>query len=155
MHRTLPIMKKYVLPILHGMFLGIAIGIGWSLFFSYLYGAKTYYPSSPAFVDKFNRPLDAVAVSVLLWMAMGLVFSAGTYIFTIKSWSPLKQTIVNFLIYYLGFSPLAILAGWFPLTWANFAVFTVIFVLVYLIVWTISSHIAKKEVKQINEKLKG
>ncbi|MGN1407703.1 DUF3021 domain-containing protein [Lactobacillus sp.] len=147
-------MKKYVLPILRGMFLGIAIGLGFSLFFCYLYRAKTYYPSSPAFVNKFDRPLNAMAVSVLLWMLMGLVFSAGAYIFSIKSWSPLKQTIINFLIYYLGFSPLAVWAGWFPMTWPNFGIFTLIFILTYVIVWTISSHIAKKEVQQINDQLK-
>lgn len=75
---------------------------------------------------------------------MGLVFGLGYYIFEIKDWSLTKQTIVNFIVYYCGFTPLAILAGWFPLTWPLFAAFSATFIVIYAIIWLIAYYIDKR-----------
>lgn len=117
---------------------GVLIGMALSIFFSYLSGTGNYYPSSSLFMVQFATPLDALVVSIVLWALMGILFGFGAMIFEIKKWSTLKQTVVNFLVYYLIFSPLAILAGWFSLTLMNFLAFTVIFVVVYAICWLVT-----------------
>lgn len=126
-----------------------------SLFFSYLYGLSNYVPSAPTFTNHFSRPLNAVLASVILWGLMGFIFSAGALIYKHEQWSILKRTIVNFVIYYCGFTPLAILAGWFPLTLVNVAVFTGIFVLVFILMWFINTYITKREVRRINKKIRS
>ena len=112
-------MKKYVKYTIGFSGIGVLIGLAISLVFNYLNGSTTYYPSSPNFVNQFAHPLNSVTVSVILWMLIGCVFGFGSLIFEFKNWSLLKKTIINFCAYYAGFAPLAILCGWFPLTWIN------------------------------------
>lgn len=133
---------------------GVFIGLVISLIFNYVENSNLYYPSSVAFVKKFARPLDAVAVSALLWALMGLVFGFGSMVYSIKKWSYLKQTITSFIIYYVGFTPLAILAGWFPLNWVNMIIFTAEFILIFLLFWTFYYWKAAREIKRINQKIK-
>lgn len=147
-------MKKCRLLLINGIALGELFGLVFSLFFSYLYGLNDYVPSAPTFTDHSTRPLNAVLVSVILWGLMGLVFSAGALVFKVIYWSIRKRTIINFAVYYCGFTPLAILAGWFPLTIVNWLFFTGIFVLVYVLMWMINMYLVKREIKRINQKLK-
>lgn len=123
----------------HGVLIGMAI----SIFFSYLSGTNTYYPSSSTFMAQFASPLNALVVSIVLWALMGILFGFGAMIFEIKKWSTLKQTSVNFFVYYVVFSPLAVLAGWFPLTIMNFVIFTVIFIAIYALCWVIAWFIGR------------
>ncbi|MCD7123504.1 DUF3021 domain-containing protein [Limosilactobacillus caviae] len=146
-------MKKYFSYIISGISLGEFYGLIISLLFSYIYDLNNYVPSASTFTNHFTRPLNAVLVSVILWGLMGLVFSLGALVFKIENWSLRKRTIINFIIYYCGFTPLAILAGWFPLNLINWLVFTVIFVMIYLIIWFINFYSIKQDLKKINRKL--
>lgn len=148
-------MKKNLSNGLSFAAIGILIGLAFSIFFSYLAGTGIYTPSSSAFMDSFANHIDAVLVSIVLWGLMGLVFGYGSLIFGIKKWSTLRQTVTNFLVYFVGFTPLAILAGWFPLTLSNFIGFAVIFTVVYAFCWIIGWMInyVNKEFDNISIKL--
>lgn len=148
-------MKKHIFLIINGVIFGEFFGQLFSLLFSYLYGLNSYAPSAPIFTNHFSRPLNAVLVSVILWGLMGLVFSAGALVYKNEHWSIRKRTIVNFAVYYCGFTPLAILAGWFPLTLINFAIFTGIFILVFIVMWFINMQVTKRELNQINKKIRS
>lgn len=147
-------MKKYVRLGIESATIGIALGFLDSLVFSALNGASTYYPSAPRFVSRFGSPLEATAVSTLLWVLMGFVFGYGSLIFTIEKWSLLKRTVVNCCVYYVGFLPLAIAAGWFPLNWAWLAGFTGIYLLIYAIIWAINYLIEKTRIRKINRRIR-
>lgn len=134
--------------------IGVLIGLIISLFFNYLNGASTYYPSAPTFVSQFNRPLNSVTASIVLWMLIGILFGFGSLIFDIKKWSLIKKTIINFCVYYLGFVPLAIMCGWFPLSAINLAIFTLIFIVIYAIIWFYSWYQLRKEIAAVNNKVK-
>lgn len=147
-------MRKYVFYIIYGISLGELIGLAFSLFFSYVFKLDYYVPSAPTFTSHFDRPLNAVLVSTIIWGTMGLIFSIGALIFNVENWSIRKRTIINFIIYYCGFTPLAILAGWFPLTLINWLFFTAIFVLVYVVMWFINVYLVKRDLNKINKKLR-
>lgn len=147
-------MKRTIKFCLQGAQLGIIIGLFWSLVFNYMYNSSAYYTSSPVFYEKFNRPLNAVLVSIVLWGAMGLVFSLGSIVFTFDSWSLLKRTVINFVIYYCGFTPLAILAGWFPLNAYWLIMFTLIFIGIYIIIWGFNAINMRKQITEINQSIK-
>ena len=51
-------------------------------------------------------------------------------------------------------SVLALLAGGVPLNLINLSKFTVVFILIYIIIWYCSYHKAVKDVKSINQKIK-
>ncbi|QNQ80377.1 DUF3021 domain-containing protein [Lactobacillus sp. PV034] len=146
-------MKKHIFLLINGIAWGEVYGLAFSIFFSYIFRLNTYAPSTPAFTEHFTRPLDAVLASIILWGLMGLLFSAGALVFKVKNWSLRKQTIINFIIYYFGFTPLAILAGWFPCNLVWLTIFTIIFILIYLVMWSINVYIFKREVRKINQKL--
>lgn len=147
-------MKKVLKNAVQGMALGVVLGLVISLMFNYGYGTAQYYPSSPQFMAHFTHPLNAVLVSLILWATIGVVFSLGALIFKIKNWSLLKCTIVNFWIYYLGFTPLAMLAGWVPMTLKSLSTFTITFLLIYLLMWLINVVRDRHQIAKINERIK-
>ncbi|MPQ35087.1 DUF3021 family protein [Lactobacillus fermentum] len=148
-------MKKYISFMINGTSLGISIGLVISLLFSYGYHLQNYVPSSPNFTSHFDRPLNSVLASVVLWGLMGLVAKLTMLIFKKENWSLRKRTSINFIVYYFGFMPLVILAGWFPFSILNLAIFSGWFILCYLAIWIINYKIVKRELHSINEKLKN
>jgi len=147
-------MKKVIKNAIHGMQTGVVLGLLISLFFNYLYGSNHYYPSSPQFSEYFAHPLNAILISIILWAIIGLLFSLGAAVFEIENWSLLKRTIINFFIYYLGFTPLAIIAGWFPINPYYLISFTITFILIYVIMWLVNVSVSRHQVKKINKRIK-
>ncbi|KRL01106.1 DUF3021 domain-containing protein [Liquorilactobacillus capillatus] len=133
---------------------GITIGLLISLVFSYIYRLENYVPSAPYFTEMFKHPLNAIAVSIVLWALMGILFSTTSLIFTKENWSITRQTVTHFIVTFVGFVPLAILAGWFPLRWGVFIFFTIIFVIIYVFLWFISMLKAKHDIQKINRNIK-
>ncbi|CAH1852137.1 DUF3021 domain-containing protein [Convivina praedatoris] len=144
---------KYVRIIRFGIITGTFIGFMSALFFSWLYGANNLYPSSPQFVEQFSNNLIAITVSAVIWALMGVVFSTAQMIFEVESWSITKQTVWHFITTYTGYTILAILAGWFPLNFWYLLQYTLIFVVVYIIIWLISMYVARRNVAKLNQEL--
>ncbi|MDT3959049.1 DUF3021 domain-containing protein [Staphylococcus kloosii] len=74
---------------------------------------------------------------------------------THTDWRITKTTVMHFVISYIGFLPLAILSGWFPLYISAILMFTLIFIIIYFIMWYINYSKAKKMVAAINNVLKS
>lgn len=133
-----------------GMYGGIATGFLISLFFNLINNSSTYQPSSIDFSKQFSSNMVATLISTLLWALMGFVFSAGSLIFNCEKWSITKQTIMHFLITLVFFTPLAVLAGWFPFGFLGILMCIGYFVIIYLIAWYIEMKKAKVRVDKIN-----
>lgn len=133
-----------------GIFQGAFIGLILSILFSYLAGSGRYAPAPPSFMNHFKKSTTAMFVSLLLWISIGLIFSFSSLIFEETDWSIVKMTVVHFFITYFGFLPLAILAGWFPVKFLNIFIFTLIYIVIYILMWFISMYRAKKEITSIN-----
>ena len=146
--------KKIIHYIIRFSVEGTSIGLVVSIFLNYSSKSLAYYPSNPSFTTKFATPLDAMTVSVILWALMGLLFGFGSLVFSIKKRSLLKKTIINFLIYYTGFILFAFLADWFPLKIISLSIFTGLFILVYVSEWYIRYNKIRKEIRDINNKIK-
>lgn len=144
---------KIIKKMLVGASIGINIGLLMALFFSYLYGSKNFSPSSTTFTEHFDRPLSAVNVSIILWALMGIVFSLGSIIYQNDRYSITKQSVLHFTVTFTGFTFLAIIAGWFPLSVASLTFYTLTFILTYVITWWISMSIAKKTINRLNQEL--
>lgn len=134
--------------------LGITIGLLISLFFSYVDGAKSYFPSSPEFVNQFSSPLNALLASIIIWGSIGFLSGVAGLVFRVNKWSLLKRTIIHFLATYLDVLLLGIIAGWFPINFINWLIFTIIYLAIYLIVWFINYKRIKHDIYKINQKLK-
>ncbi|USS93909.1 DUF3021 domain-containing protein [Fructilactobacillus ixorae] len=132
---------------------GLLIGFWFAMLFSKLNGLKQMFPSSPDFISHFGSELTATAVAGVMWMAMGMVFSLSSLIFGVERWSITKQTVLHFIVTYVLFSTLAVVSEWFPLEFSYFANFTIIFIIIYVVMWTIEMRRARQTIAEINQKL--
>ncbi len=144
---------KIMKTIFSGVTSGIFIGLCISMLFSYLSKSNYYHPAPQAFSNQFDNEITEMIVSVLIWSAIGIVFSLSSLIFWVTDWSVTKMTVTHFCVDYIGFLPLAIYAKWFPLNSREIIVFSIIYLLIYIIMWFIFMFLAKKEVASLNDKI--
>ena len=146
-------MKKQVF---HDATTGILIGLILSIIFSFIHSPSNYAPLSPnSLIGQFMTQHHVSLVllyCLLIWAAIGVLFSFGSRLFA-QDWSLLRATVTHFFLMLLGFVPLAILAGWFPLNWLFLLQLIPEFAIVYLIIWTILYKRESKKVSHINQLL--
>lgn len=147
-------MTKFIKTTLNSGVIGIAVGFMVALFFSVAFNANYLEPSSPMFNNQFHSPLTATVVAAILWMLMGIVFGIASQIFTVERWSITRQTLTHFIVVFVLFTPLAIIAGWFPLDVLWLVYYTIIFVVIYLVMWFISMLDARQQIMSANQSLK-
>lgn len=145
--------KKIIRYTVTGFPIGIVIGLIISIMFSYAYGLTEYFPAPPRFVDQFNSPLQALVISVVIWALIGGVFSCTSLIFTDTDWSITKMSMVHCIVTYSLFLPLSLAARWYPLSLIGILIFTMYYIFIYLIMWTIFMLKAKREIQKINQHL--
>ena len=148
-------MKKQVF---HDSTTGILIGLILSIIFSFIHSPSNYTPLSPnSLIGQFmvqHRVHGSLVLlyCLLIWAAIGILFSLGGRIFA-QDWSLLRATVTHFFLMLLGFVPLAILAGWFPLHWTFILQLIPEFAIVYLIIWVVLYKRESKKVAHINQLL--
>ena len=137
-----------------GIFIGIDIGLFMSIFFSYIVGNGAYHPAPTGFISHFPNELSAMLVSILIWAAIGALFSTTSLIFTHTEFSITKMTLLHCVINYIVFVPLSILAGWYEFNLAELVSFTIVYIIIYVIIWIVFMFINMKHIREINAKLK-
>ncbi|HFR3537819.1 TPA: DUF3021 domain-containing protein [Streptococcus suis] len=146
-------MKKYILS----ASLGIAIGTIISIVTSAVFGQGIYLPLNPFstmgayYVEHFNQP-TVMLICVAIWATIGLLFQLADKIFE-QDWSLLRMTATHFAITVLGFTPLGVLAGWFPLNLGSLLFFWLIFILVYALLFFLNYRKMERQIKDINGRL--
>ncbi|TXC89385.1 DUF3021 domain-containing protein [Metabacillus litoralis] len=81
-------------------------------------------------------------------------FGSASLLFDIDSWSPLKQTVIHFLISITVWLPLAIFIGWLPLEPSPLLLGIGSFVIVYVLFWYGIQTYFKKIAKEMNNSVK-
>ena len=137
-----------------GIFIGIDIGLFMSIFFSYIVGNGSYQPAPTGFISHFPNELSAMLISILIWAAIGALFSTTSLIFTHTEFSITKMTLLHCVINYIVFVPLSIVAGWYGFNLAELASFTIVYIIIYIIIWIVFMFINMKHIREINAKLK-
>lgn len=146
-------MKKYILS----ASLGVSIGTIISIITSSIFGQGTYLPLNPLstmgayYVEHFNQP-TVMLICVLTWASIGILFQLADKIFE-QDWSLLRMIATHFCITALGFTPLGILAGWFPLNLGSLLLFWLIFVLLYALLFFLNYRKMERYIKDINSGL--
>lgn len=146
-------MKKYIFS----ASLGIAIGTIISSIASAVFGQGIYLPLNPFspmgayYVEHFNQPA-VMLICVAIWAAIGILFQLADKIFE-QDWSLLRMIATHFCITALGFTPLGILAGWFPVKLGALLLFWLIFVLIYTSLFFLNYRKMERQIKDINGRL--
>ncbi|MDF7669157.1 DUF3021 domain-containing protein [Lactobacillus sp. ESL0703] len=146
--------KKIIRYGCSGILSGIAIGFVIALCCNLIDQTNYFMPSNPPFLHRFSSVTLATLISTILWAMMGFLGGASALIFMQEKWSITKQTVIHFIVTFCLFTPLAILAGWFPLNFLWLSLYTLVFVIVYAIIWYTSMLKAKKQISKINRAIK-
>ncbi|HFI0083662.1 DUF3021 domain-containing protein [Streptococcus sp. A34] len=146
-------MKKYLLSASLGVTIGSLISIVMASFF----GEGYYLPINPhstmgaIYLERFSQPL-IMLISVVIWGAIGVLFQAADKIFE-QDWSLVRMMVMHFLVTAIGFTPLSILAGWFPVNLAGLLFFWMLFILIYALIYWFNIHQMRQQIERINRSL--
>lgn len=138
---------------------GIVIGLIISLIMSAFFGEGAYLPVNPLstfgayYIQHFSN-LTIMALSTVLWGMIGLLFYLTSKIFE-QDWSLLRMTLTHFGLTALGFTPLAILAGWFLLSVGHLLTFFIQYAVIYGVIYVLQYRRMKHQVAAINQQLKA
>jgi len=83
----------------------------------------------------------------------GLYCAGISVIFDVEEWSLLRQTITH-SIAMLPYFPIAIYAGWMPMSLVGRMFFVLNYILVYVIIWFSFKKYWEKKSREINEELR-
>lgn len=111
-------------------------------------------PVVPDFADRFPSPTAAFGVQCLLIGLTSAAFAAGSGIMEIASWSLVKQSIVYFVVTAAVWMPVSVLCWGFGKYSVTFFSVTGSYLIGYIISWTVQYRICKRNIAEINEKLK-
>lgn len=77
----------------------------------------------------------------IIWLYMGASLFLGVYfglagfIFIMDQWSPLKKTIIHFILSLTVYFIVALPIGWVPIRPIAILMSTIIFILIYIVFW--------------------
>jgi hypothetical protein len=113
-----------------------------------------FVPLVPSYLSHFSSPSLALGVSSVLIGIISAVFSGSSVIFDIEKWSYLKQGLLHFLITTSVWLPVSIFL-WGMLRYQQAIVNVFLsFSMTYAVTWAIQYVVCKKNIQEINQKLK-
>lgn len=147
--------KGMVLRVLLGAMAGVFVSMFITVIISYTVGDGSFYPVVPELSKDFGNELNAVTVQMILSLLYGAVWGVASVIWENRTWSLLKQTLVNFSLTTVATIIVAFTLRWMDRTIGGFLMYIAIFVIVYFAIWTSMYFVNKKKFKEINKKIKN
>ena len=92
-------------------------------------------------------------LSIISTYILAFTVAGCSMLYNIEHWSFLKASLIHFTLLYLSYLLVYIANGWFPFTWIGFTVFTLIFIIGYLIIWLSIYLSIKAQAKKLNDKI--
>lgn len=154
-HRKRGYMKKQV--ILRGFLgipMGIALGYIITILISLTHGGTDYSPCVPTLVEMAGGELNAVILQTIMCAVLGMTFSACSVIWELDNWSIAKQTGIYFLITALVMMPVAYVTHWMEHSLRGVLGYFGVFLGVFVVMWISMYLMYRKNINQLNAKLK-
>ncbi len=146
--------KQAVLRGFLGIPVGISLGYIITILISLVHGEGYYSPCVPALIEMAGSELNAVILQTIMCAILGVTFGACSVIWELDSWSIAKQTGVYFLITALVMMPVAYLTHWMEHSWKGVLSYFGIFLGVFVVMWFSMCMVYRKNIKQLNAKIK-
>lgn len=101
-----------------------------------------------------DATVSVIWLNMLGSLVIGIYFGAASLIFEIEKWSPLKQTIVHFILSITVYFPIAIAVGWIPFSLVPMLAGLGGFILTYSMFWLGISWYLRKIASSLNHSVK-
>ena len=137
-------MKKYVVEFLKR---GMSFCFGGPLVFAIVYGILGLV--GPVESLTVGEVVTGIFSSTLL----AFIAAGVTVIYTIDKLSPFSAALIHGVVLYLDYILLYLFNGWLQSSLKPIMIFTICFVLGYLIIWAIVFVVTRKCTKKLNESL--
>ena len=145
--------KKIVQRGLLGFPLGIAIGYVVTIGLSLAFADGFYSPCVPELILAAGSEIRAVILQAFLCGLLGTGFGAASLIWEMETWSILKQTGLYFLIVSAVMMPVAYATYWMEHSVKGFFSYFAVFAVVFVIVWLTQWFAGRSNIRKINESL--
>ncbi|MCM1047930.1 MAG: DUF3021 domain-containing protein [Clostridiales bacterium] len=145
--------KKIFLRSLSGFPLGVTIGYFITIIISLIWAGGYYSPCVPELVDVMGNEINAVILQAVLCGVLGMGFGGSSVIWEIEDWGIAKQTGIYFLIVALVMMPIAYVTFWMEHSMKGALSYFGIFAAIFVIVWIIQYTIFRHTIKKMNENL--
>ncbi len=146
--------KKILVRSLMGAPIGLTICTVITIIFSLIYGNGEYYPVTHELTAMCRSEIQAVILQTVLGMVYGAMWGGASAIWEIENWSLLKMTLSHLAICSTASFPIAYCLQWMPHTLLGAFMFFGMFFAIYAVIWFFGYYAMKKQVKQMNNKLK-
>lgn len=123
------------------------IGLGYSAILTFVILAIMTY-------QDVQVPVSVIWKNTTGGMVMGIYFGCASLIFEREEWSPLKKTIIHFLLSIAIWLPLAFWMGWVPLQLTSILIGIGSFIVVYLLFWFGSYWYFKRIENEMNHSVR-
>ncbi|GEL78448.1 DUF3021 domain-containing protein [Tenuibacillus multivorans] len=104
-------------------------------------------------VIEFEATVPEVWKNMLGSMLIGVFFGVASLIFENESWSPLKHTVIHFILSIGIWLPLALFLGWVPIGVWPILIAIGMFIVFYSLFWLGARLYFIKQEKEMNEKI--
>lgn len=146
--------KETIVRIALGAPIGLTISYLITIVISLIIGDGNYHGVVPSLVEATGGELNAIIVQAVASLIYGAGWGGASVIFQRDDWSILRQTITHFLVTSLVTLPVAYFMHWMHHSLMGVVRYFGIFIVVYAIVWAALYSTAKRNVDQINAKVK-
>ncbi len=137
-------MRKYVVEFLKR---GMSFCFGGPLVLAIVYGILGLVGA----VESFT--VGEVVTGIFSSTLLAFIAAGVTVIYTIDKLSPFSAALIHGAVLYLDYILLYLFNGWLQSSLKPIMIFTICFVLGYLIIWAIVFVVTRKCTKKLNESL--
>ena len=137
-------MKKYVVEFLKR---GMSFCFGGPLVLAIVYGILGLVGA----VENFT--VGEVVTGIFSSTLLAFIAAGVTVIYTIDKLSPFSAALIHGVVLYFDYILLYLFNGWLQSSLKPIMIFTICFVLGYLIIWAIVFVVTRKCTKKLNESL--
>ena len=113
-----------------------------------------YSPVTPAFAARFESPVAAVVVQLLLIGLIGATFAACSVLFQIERWSFLKQGLVHLAITSAVGIPICLFC-WMPQSARGALILCLSWLFTYVATWLSQYFVYRHRVRALDAKIKA
>lgn len=145
------ILSRIVVGLLGGIVISFLITIGISIFM----GDGNYYPCVPILIERMGNELNAVIVQTILSAVLGVGFAGSSFIWEKEDWSLLKQTGIYFTIISVLMMIVAYICEWMEHSVKGVLSYFAIFLVIFVIVWIVQYTIWKRRISKISSKIQN
>ena len=137
-------MKKYVIEFLKR---GMSFCFGGPLVLAIVYGVLGLVGAIESLT------IGEVVTGIFSSTLLAFIVAGITVIYTIDKLSPFSAALIHGVVLYLDYILLYLFNGWLQSSLKPIMIFTICFVLGYLIIWAIVFVVTRKCTKKLNESL--